>query len=132
MTEHMASTPALPADDIWVTAIRVAADRQSIDVDFDRNGEIETHSLSAEYLRVESPSAAVQGHGPGQKKLVAGKADVTIETMDPVGHYAVRIGFSDGHATGLFTWRGLYALAGEYEEKWSAYRAALTENGLTR
>lgn len=121
-----------PDPDVSVAAIRVAADRRSIAVDFDLAGQQETHQLTAEYLRVESPSAAVQGHGPGQKMLIAGKADITIETMDPVGHYAVRIGFSDGHATGLFTWRGLYALAREHEATWSAYLAALAENGLTR
>ena len=115
--------------DIWVTEIRVAADKRSLGVDFDVGGEAQTHDLAAEYLRVESPSAAVQGHGPGQKQLVAGKSSVTIETMDPVGHYAVRIGFSDGHATGLFTWSGLFDLAQAYAEKWPAYLAALEAAG---
>ncbi|MEO0393178.1 MAG: DUF971 domain-containing protein [Pseudomonadota bacterium] len=123
---------AQSSPDIWVTAMRVAADRRSLAVDFTLNDQPETHELSAEYLRVESPSAEVQGHGPGQKRLVSGKADITIKTMDPVGHYAVRIGFADGHASGLYTWSGLYDLAQAYKTKWAAYCAALEQAGLSR
>jgi DUF971 family protein len=88
--------------------------------------------LAAEYLRVESPSAEVQGHGAGQKKLVTGKQNVRIKGIKPVGHYAIKIIFSDGHDTGLFTWRYLRELDQQYEKTWAAYLAQLAERGIVR
>jgi DUF971 family protein len=88
--------------------------------------------LSAEYLRVNSPSAEVQGHGPGQKVLVAGKRDVNIDEIVPVGNYAVLLKFSDGHQTGIYSWEVLYQLGIEHAPSWQAYLGALEEAGLSR
>lgn len=88
--------------------------------------------LAAEYLRVESPSAEVKGHGLGQGKLVSGKKSVTIAGLEPVGAYAVKIIFSDGHGTGLFTWAYLRELAEQKETRWAAYLADLEKAGLNR
>jgi len=89
-------------------------------------------SLPAEYLRVESPSAEVQGHGPGQKVLVAGRRHVGILTMEPVGHYALRINFDDLHDTGIYTWEYLRGLGEEQDSRWAEYLAALAGKGLSR
>ena len=88
--------------------------------------------LPYEYLRVESPSAEVQGHGPGQKVLVAGKRDVNIRAIEPMGHYGVLLRFDDGHDTGIFTWPLLLKLGEEHEARWAAYVAALDAAGLSR
>jgi DUF971 family protein len=88
--------------------------------------------LPAEYLRVESPSAEVQGHAPGQKITVAGKQGVTIKNIQPVGHYAVKLVFSDGHDTGLFTWPYLQQLGNEYAQRWETYENQLKIKGLSR
>lgn len=88
--------------------------------------------LPCEYLRVESPSAEVQGHAPEQKVLVAGKRGVNIEAVEPVGHYAVALRFSDGHSTGLYTWAYLHRLGSEQPERWARYEAALAAAGLSR
>ena len=88
--------------------------------------------LPCEYLRVESPSAEVQGHGPGQKVLVAGKRDVNITAIEPVGHYGVLLRFDDGHATGIYTWSTLRELGEQHATRWPAYLAALDHAGLTR
>lgn len=88
--------------------------------------------LPCEYLRVESPSAEVQGHGPGQKVLVAGKRDVNIRAIEPVGHYAVLLRFDDGHESGLYSWRLLATLGEEFDTRWPAYLAALEAAGLSR
>jgi DUF971 family protein len=92
----------------------------------------ETFRLPAEYLRVHSPSAEVQGHGPGQRVLVAGKRDVNIDAVEPVGNYAVLLRFSDGHATGLYSWNILHALGRDHARNWQAYLDALAGNGLSR
>jgi DUF971 family protein len=92
----------------------------------------ETFRLPAEYLRVNSPSAEVQGHGPGQKVLVAGKRDVNIAGIEPVGHYAVVLRFDDGHDTGIYSWNTLYELGRTQEEQWAKYLAALDASGLQR
>ncbi|PSQ92727.1 MAG: 1-(5-phosphoribosyl)-5-((5-phosphoribosylamino)methylideneamino)imidazole-4-carboxamide isomerase, partial [Proteobacteria bacterium SW_6_67_9] len=81
--------------------------------------------LPCEYLRVFSPSAEVRGHGPGQEVLVIGKEDVNIDRIEPVGNYAVKLIFSDGHSTGIYSWDNLYALATQYEENWQSYLARL-------
>ena len=92
----------------------------------------ETFDLPAEYLRVESPSAEVQGHHPSQKTIVPGKAAVEILRVEPVGHYAVRLGFDDMHETGIYAWDYLRELGEQGEEKMRAYVAALAEKGLSR
>jgi DUF971 family protein len=88
--------------------------------------------LPCEYLRVESPSAEVQGHGPGQKVLVAGKRNVGIKAIEPMGHYGVLLRFDDGHDTGIFSWPFLHQLGREHEPRWSAYLAALAAANLAR
>lgn len=94
------------------------------------NGE--SFQLSAEYLRTHSPSAEVQGHGPGQRVLVAGKADVNIDAVEPIGNYAVLLRFSDGHQTGIFSWDVLWQLGQEQSANWTAYLAALESASLSR
>lgn len=89
-------------------------------------------SLPAEYLRVYSPSAEVRGHGRGQEVLQTGKETVAIDNIEPVGQYAIRLVFSDGHATGLYTWNYLYELATQYDRKWREYLARLEEAGVQR
>ena len=91
-----------------------------------------TWRLPCEYLRVESPSAEVQGHGPGQKVLVAGKRDVNIRAIVPVGHYGVLLRFDDGQASGIYTWGFLRELGEEQPARWAAYLAALEAAGLAR
>ncbi|MDE2466391.1 MAG: DUF971 domain-containing protein [Alphaproteobacteria bacterium] len=113
----------------WPRELKVSAARDLLTIEFD-NGE--TVRLSAEYLRVESPSAEVQGHGPSQRTTVGGKRAVRIENLEPVGNYAVRILFSDGHDSGLYSWDWLYRLAREHDRLWPAYLSALTAKGLSR
>ena len=91
-----------------------------------------THTLTAEFLRVLSPSAEVQGHSPSQRVTVPGKRAVTIRDMKPVGSYAARLVFSDGHDTGLFSWDYLDEIGREKDERWAGYLAELTEKGLSR
>jgi len=88
--------------------------------------------LSAEYLRVESPSAEVQGHAPGQKVIIAGRRHVGIMRMEPVGHYAVRIVFDDLHDSGIYPWAYLRTLGEEQDARWAAYEQALASRGLSR
>lgn len=116
------STPR-PVDIILHRATRV------LEVAFDDDTRF---SLAAEYLRVNSPSAEVQGHGPGQKVLVSGKRDVAITGIEPIGHYAVLLRFSDGHASGIFTWGNLHRLGQDQERSWAEYLAALETAGLSR
>ena len=113
----------------WPSELRLAPAKDALTIVFD-NGE--SHTLAAEYLRVESPSAEVQGHSPDQKKTVPGKRQVTIVSLEPVGNYAVRIGFDDGHDSGLYAWDYLRKLGQDYQRKWSDYLAALKAKGLTR
>ncbi len=89
-------------------------------------------SLSCEYLRVFSPSAEVRGHGPGQEVLQVGKRDVEIKEIEPVGVYAVKLGFSDGHDTGLYSWEYLYELGEKQESSWKSYLARLEQAGASR
>ena len=88
--------------------------------------------LSAEYLRVHSPSAEVKGHGGGEGLLVVGKEGVNIDRIEPIGRYAVRLVFDDGHDTGLYTWPILYDLGKDYETKWRRYLTRLEEAGQNR
>ena len=88
--------------------------------------------LPAEYLRVESPSAEVQGHAPDQKVIVAGRRHVGIMRVEPVGNYAVRIVFDDLHDTGIYSWAYLRELGEQHESRWAAYLTALAARGLSR
>jgi len=89
-------------------------------------------ALPAEYLRVESPSAEVQGHGPGQKVIIAGRRHVGIMRVEPVGHYAVRLVFDDLHDSGIYSWDYLYRLGVDQVRIWAEYEAALAARGLSR
>src|SRR5918997_6801601 len=102
----------------WPVELRVLRAERRLEVDFDDGTTV---SLPAELLRVESPSAEVQGHGPSQKVTVAGKRGVAIAKLEPVGNYAVRIVFDDGHSTGIFAWPYLLKLGREQDRIWSAY-----------
>jgi DUF971 family protein len=88
--------------------------------------------LPVEYLRVYSPSAEVQGHGPGQEVLQIGKEDVNIERIEPIGHYAVRLAFDDNHDTGLYSWEYLYELGVTYDARWQDYLERLAAGGHKR
>ena len=118
-----------PGTEFWPVEIRLKTAEKRLEVDFD-NGQ--RFSYPAELLRVESPSAEVQGHGPSQKQIVAGKRDIGIARLEPVGNYAVRIVFDDGHSTGLFSWQYLYTLGRDQETVWQSYLKALEERGLRR
>lgn len=109
--------------------LRVSKDRRTLTVTF---ADHEPFELSAELLRVLSPSAEVQGHAPEQRVTVAGKKNVAIARIDPIGNYAVRITFDDSHDTGIFTWSYLHELGHRREELWSAYVADLARKGLAR
>jgi DUF971 family protein len=102
---------------------------RTLEVAFDSG---EQFVMPCEYLRVHSPSAEVQGHGPGERVLVAGKRDVNISAIEPVGNYAVLLRFSDGHATGIFSWETLYDLGINQETNWQSYLDALEKNQLSR
>ena len=95
-------------------------------------GDAERHVLDFEFLRVHSPSAAVQGHGPGQEMLQTGKRDVTITAIEPVGHYAIKPLFSDGHDSGIFTWAYLRELGRNRDALWAAYLDRLRAAGESR
>ncbi len=88
--------------------------------------------LSSEFLRVYSPSAEVQGHSPEQAVLQIGKENVSINNIEPVGNYAIKIIFSDGHDTGLYSWQYLYKLAKNYQEMWTEYIGKLDASGFKR
>lgn len=113
----------------WPTELRLTKDRRTLVVAFD-DGAV--YELPAEYLRVESPSAEVQGHGPGQRKTVAGKRNVEILDLEEVGNYAVKISFDDLHSTGIYTWENLAALGRDHDRVWAAYLAELAAKGLSR
>ena len=115
--------------EIWPTEIRVQSAEKSLEIDFDTG---ESFSIPAELLRVESPSAEVQGHVPSQKKLVAGRAHVNIMGMEAIGNYAVKIKFDDLHDTGIYTWRYLHKLGSEKDQIWQRYLAELEAAGLSR
>ena len=109
--------------------IRITKDKTGMTIAFD-DGEI--FNLSAELLRVESPSAEVQGHGAGQKQLVPGKSQVKIISVTPNGNYAVRLGFDDGHSTGIFSWRYLRFLGENATSLMDDYLENLADAGMTR
>ena len=111
------------------TSIRLRTRSRLLEVSFDDGTRFE---LPAEYLRVHSPSAEVQGHSPEQAVLVTGKEGVGIRAVEPVGHYAVRLRFDDGHDTGLYTWKYLYELGSEREARWLMYLRRLEQAGVRR
>ena len=113
----------------WPLEIRLKKAEKILEVEFDNGVRF---SYPAELLRVESPSAEVQGHGPSQKQIVAGRAAVGIMELEPVGNYAIRIKFDDLHDTGIFSWRYLYEMGEKKDELWAKYLAALAERGLSR
>ena len=113
----------------WPTEIRLKKDRQHLTISFDDGGEL---SFDAEFLRVHSPSAEVQGHSPEQRRIVPGKRNVTITAIDPIGNYAVRITFDDGHNTGLFSWDYFRTLAANQDALWASYLSDLAQQGQGR
>jgi len=113
----------------WPLELRLKQAERVLEIDFDDGS---TFRLPAEYLRVESPSAEVQGHSPTQKQLVYGKAKVGIAKLEPVGNYAIRISFDDAHDTGIYSWVYLYKLGAEQETRWRDYLAEVKARGVSR
>jgi DUF971 family protein len=111
------------------TEIKLHQKSRILEVAFDDGKRF---SLPCEYLRVFSPSAEVRGHGPGQEVLQVGKRNVEIKAIEPVGVYAVKLAFSDGHDTGLFSWEYLYELGEKQESSWKSYLARLEAAGASR
>ena len=113
----------------WPTEIRLHKDRRTLSVRFDDGA---AYDLPAEMLRVLSPSAEVQGHTPEQRQTVGGKRNVAIAALEPIGNYAVKITFDDGHDTGLFSWTYLRRLGDERESRWQEYLNELAAKGMSR
>jgi DUF971 family protein len=113
----------------WPVELRLKRAEKRLHITYDDGTSF---ALPAEYLRVESPSAEVQGHGPGQKQTVAGKAQVGIARIEPVGNYAVRLIFDDGHDTGIYSWTYLHQLGREHDSRWARYLEDLAKAGLSR
>jgi len=116
-------------NEYWPSEMRLSSDKKSLKIIFEDDL---TFEFSAEYLRIESPSAEVQGHSPVEKKTVFGKRNVRILSLDPVGNYAVKLRFDDGHDTGIYTWRYFLELGQQFEAKWSDYLKRLELAGLQR
>jgi DUF971 family protein len=123
MTEKSGATGA------WPLELRLNAEKNTLRVTFTDGTSA---ALSAEFLRVVSPSAEVQGHSPSERKLVAGKQSVLIRAIEPVGNYAVRLVFGDGHDTGIYSWSYLHELARNQEELWNGYLKEIADAGLSR
>jgi DUF971 family protein len=113
----------------WPTELRLAKDRKALTVAFDT---AERFALEAEYLRVMSPSAEVQGHSPEERKVQPGKRDVAILEVEPIGNYAVRLVFDDTHSTGIYSWDYLHELGRDRERRWKEYLEELAGKGLSR
>lgn len=113
----------------WPLEIRYDSQEKAVEIDFDDG---RTFRYPAEFLRVESPSAEVQGHGPAQKQIVAGRKHVGIMAIEPVGNYAVRIRFDDLHDTGIYSWAYLRELGERQDELWQTYLENLEAKGLSR
>jgi DUF971 family protein len=113
----------------WPTELRLAKDRRTLTIAFDDGTAFD---LPAEYLRVTSPSAEVQGHSPSERKTVPGKRGVQIIGVEPVGNYAVKLRFDDMHDTGIYGWDYLHELGARQAEKWQNYLAELDAKGLSR
>ena len=121
--------PEQSAQTAWPTELRLSKDRRRLTIAFE-NGE--RFELAAEYLRVRSPSAEVQGHNPSERKTVPGKSDVMILEVLPVGNYAVRLVFDDMHSTGIFSWDFLADAGRNREAYWQDYLDELAAKGLSR
>ena len=113
----------------WPVEIRLKQAEKVLEIEFDDGTRF---ALSAEYLRVESPSAEVQGHGPGQKQIVSGRRHVGIIDIEAIGHYAIRIRFDDLHDTGIYSWQYLHELGTDKDRIWREYLDALAARGLSR
>jgi DUF971 family protein len=113
----------------WPSEIRLADKGRTLKVTFESG---ESFALPAELLRVESPSAEVQGHSPAERKTVAGKRDVTILAVEPIGNYAVKLQFDDMHDTGIYTWVYLHELGARQDAIWQTYLNELKDKGLSR
>jgi DUF971 family protein len=113
----------------WPTQIRLKTEEKVLEVDFDDGSSF---AFPAELLRVESPSAEVQGHNPADKQTVAGRRHIGILAVEPVGNYAVAIKFDDLHDTGIYSWQYLYELGQNQDRIWQNYLAAIEEKGLSR
>ncbi len=122
-------TEAYDPNKPWPTELRLKDKGKLLAVTFD-NGE--AYEFSAEFLRVESPSAEVKGHGPGQEVTVAGKRNVSILSLEPVGNYAAKLFFSDNHSTGLYAWSSLLTMGRSKDEMWQAYLGKLEAEGKSR
>ncbi len=118
-----------PSGDSAPTEIRLRRASRLLEITF---ADGKRHALSLEYLRAHSPSAEVQGHGPGQDVLQIAKEHVQVLRVEPVGHYAIRLVFDDGHDTGLYTWKYLRELGEDFEAKWSRYLERLDRIGYAR
>jgi len=119
---------AAPSD-IWPIEVRLRKDRAHLAIRFDSG---EDYELPAEYLRVRSPSAEVQGHSPAERQTVAGKRHVKISEVRPVGNYALRLVFDDGHSTGIYSWAYLAELGRGRTANWQEYLDELAAKGLSR
>ena len=117
------------AADIWPTELRLRKDKRHLAVSFDNGEQFE---LPAEYLRVRSPSAEVQGHSPDERKTVPGKKNVMILEVVPIGNYAVRLVFDDMHSTGIYSWAYLAELGRNEQSYWRDYLDELASKGLKR
>jgi DUF971 family protein len=115
--------------DNWPTEVRLAKDKKTLTVAFEGG---DSFALPAEYLRVKSPSAEVQGHSPDERKTVPGKRNVMILEVNPVGNYAVRLVFDDMHSTGIFSWDYLLDLGRNQPKYWQDYLDELAAKGMTR
>lgn len=119
----------MSAPTAWPIEIRVRRAERRLEIDYDDGSAF---ALPAELLRVESPSAEVQGHSPSQKVTLAGKRNVGIAELEQVGNYAVRVIFDDGHSTGIYSWPYLYHLGRDQDAVWRAYLEAVAAQGLSR
>ena len=117
------------ADAPWPAELRLFKEEGRLEIDF---ADGSSYSLPAEYLRVESPSADVLGHGLNRRKIISGRRHVKIAQVEPVGHSAICIAFDDRHDTGIYSWSYLRELGDTYTERWAAYQAALLFRGLSR
>jgi DUF971 family protein len=114
---------------VWPTELRLSKDKKTLNVAFESS---ESYRLPAEYLRVKSPSAEVQGHSAAERKTVPGKRNVMVLEVEPIGNYAVRLTFDDTHSTGIFTWDYLLELGRNQPKYWQDYLDELAAKGMTR
>jgi DUF971 family protein len=129
-TDSPAAAPSpVASEPAWPSEIRLSKDRRTLTISFEDGASF---ALPAEYLRVESPSAEVQGHGPSEKKTIGGKINIEILKVEPVGHYAVKLVFDDMHDTGIYGWDALRRMGVELPEKWQSYLNDLAAKGLSR